>query len=153
MIDIQKIKQEVFSLPEYDAPAQFILQGVKNQKDKKYGIGKATNLNHKEEEYIYPLYNIPYTNSIMQELGLYRTRIMKMKPKSTYTWHADYTKRLHIPLQSDWEKCFMLFETVDGSFEVLRMEPNGNYYEVDTTRNHTAINASHTPRIHLVGLI
>jgi hypothetical protein len=149
MFDLEKIKTEIESLPNFKYQNQFILQGVKGQTDLNYGVGRSCDLKHKESEFIYPLYDIPYTNSILQELGMYRTRVMCMKPKACYSWHYDFTKRIHIPLQSDWKKCFMVF---DGD-EVVRMEPNGNYYEVDTTKNHTAVNASNSLRVHIVGLV
>jgi len=148
MIDIEKIKKEIYSLPNYNYQGQFILQGVEGQTDLNYGVGKSIHLDQEEKEFTYPLYNLPYTNSIIEMLGMYRTRVMCMKPKTCYTMHQDYTKRLHIPIESDWERCFMLVG--DG---IIKMKPDGNYYEVDTTKLHTAVNASKSLRTHLVGLI
>jgi len=148
MIDLEKIKKEIYSLPNYKFQSQFILQGVKGQTDLDYGIGRATNLEHEENEFVTPLYDIPYTNSILEYYQLYRTRVMCMIPKTCYSFHMDYTKRLHIPLESDWIKCFMVVDD-----EIIRMEPNGESYIVDTTKPHTAVNASSDRRVHIVGLL
>jgi len=148
--DADKILEEIESLPEYKRQPQFILQGVEGQTDKNYGTGKILNLGneHEESDFIYPLYDIPYTNQILKDLGLYRTRIMCMRPKTCYTLHWDWSKRIHIPLRGKLDMCFML---VDG--EVVWMKERGKVYHVDTTKEHTAVNASKELRWHLVGLI
>ena len=70
-----------------------------------------------------------------------------MKPKTCYTYHKDYTKRIHIPIITN-EKCMFIIDD-----EVVRFPADGDYYLVDTTKMHTAINASFEDRIHIVGNI
>ena len=93
------------------------------------------------------IYDMPYTNSILKEHNVYRARLMKLKPRSNYTYHQDYTKRFHIPLITN-DKCFFVIDE-----KVIRYPADGNYYIVDTTKLHTAINASTENRIHIIGCI
>ena len=37
--------------------------------------------------------------------------------------------------------------------EVIHLPADGNYYEIDTTQEHTAVNGSWENRIHLVGAV
>ena len=146
MIDIERILLELESLPDYKD--QISLQGIKGINDPFNGVGKTKELNYAETEFIVPLFpQLTYTNSILENLKMYRTRVMKMKPKTCYTYHKDYAKRIHIPLITN-EKCFFVIDD-----EVVRLPADGNHYLVDTTKMHTAINASFEERIHIVGNI
>lgn len=143
MIDIQKILQELNQIPNYNN--QISLQTVKGF-DHEYGIGRLNNLNHSEEDFNYFCFpELEYTNSIIKMLGMYRTRIMKMKPKTCYSYHQDPTQRIHIPLITN-ENCFMVIED-----RCYWYPADGKYYLVDTTKKHTFVNASHEERIHIVG--
>ena len=64
-----------------------------------------------------------------------------------YTYHQDTTKRIHIPLVTN-DKCFFIINSI-----VKQYPADGNYYVVDTTQMHTAINASKKDRIHIIGVI
>ena len=143
-IDIERILLELNNVPKH---SQICLQGVEGNNDPFYGIGKVLDLNHKEEEFILPNFNLPYTNSILKSLNMYRTRVMIMQPKTCYTYHLDLTKRIHIPLITN-DKCFFVIED-----KVVRYPADGNYYVVDTTKMHTAVNASFEERIHIVGCV
>jgi hypothetical protein len=146
-IDIDKILCELSDLPEYND--QIMLQSVPGYPaDPFYGIGRIKELNHKEEEFCIPTFpNMIYTNSVIMSLGLYRTRLMKMKPKTCYTYHRDPSQRIHIPLVTN-EKCMFIIDD-----QVYRYPADGNWYQIDTTQWHTAINASWEDRIHIVGCI
>ena len=66
--NIDKILLELELLPEYDT--QISLQTVEGCTDYNYGTGKLTSLNNnKEKDFIVPLFDIPYTNSIIKDLG------------------------------------------------------------------------------------
>ena len=143
-IDIERILLELDNVPKH---SQICLQGIKGNKDPFYVIGKVLDLNHKEEEFVFPNFNLPYTNSILKSLNMHRTRVMIMQPKTCYTYHLDLTKRIHIPLITN-DKCFFVIED-----KIVRYPADGNYYVVDTTKMHTAINASLEERIHIVGCI
>ena len=144
-VDIDRILLEIEMLPKYGE--QIALQTVEGETDHKYGTGKLTSLEHSESEFIHPLWNLSYTNRIMNELGMYRTRVMRMYPKTCYSYHQDPSPRLHIPLVTN-DKCFFVVDD-----EVIYLPADGNTYEIDTTKKHTFVNASFEERIHIVGCI
>ena len=90
-------------------------------------------------------FDLPYTNSVMANLGMYRSRLMKMSSKTCYSYHRDPTKRIHIPLITN-DKCFFVIDD-----EVSYYPADGSHYLVDTTKKHTFVNASREDRIHIVG--
>ena len=51
---------------------------------------------------------------------------MKLKPRTNYTYHQDYTKRFHIPLITN-DNCFFVVDD-----KIVRYPADGNYYIVDT---------------------
>ena len=132
-IDIQRILLETQILPKYED--QLALQ--KAPGSKLSGQGTLSDLDDVTENMFTEfIYDMPYTNSILKEHNVYRARLMKLKPRSNYTYHQDYTKRFHIPLITN-DKCFFVIDE-----KVIRYPADGNYYIVDTTKLHTAINAS-----------
>jgi hypothetical protein len=144
LYDLKKIISELNSLPKFDS--QICLQGITPDSDPFSGIGKSNNLKGGDEnKFIYKLFDLPYINNIIDELKLFRTRVLKLRPKTCYTFHRDYTPRIHIPVITN-PKCFMVLET-----KVEWYPADGNYYKIDTTRYHTFVNASLEERIHIVG--
>ena len=143
MIDIDRILVEL-DMHVPNAP-QVALQGVEGNNDPFYGIGRLSKVSHREDEFIVPNFNIDYTNSVLKKLGMYRSRLMTMRETSCYSYHKDPTKRIHIPLITN-DKCFMVIDDI-----VHRYPADGNYYIVDTTKMHTAINGSWEDRVHIVG--
>jgi hypothetical protein len=143
--DLDKIKQELESLPEYRD--QICLQGTHDNLDPFLGIGKLKNIQPKYEEtdFVFPIFDLPYVNSIMKDLKLFRTRVMLLLPSRCYTYHYDYSPRIHIPIKTN-KRCFIV---EDGRLKHLPAD--GNYYLVDTTKWHTALNGSAEDRIHIVG--
>jgi hypothetical protein len=145
-VDIERILLELdHKLPDYDT--QIGLQTVTGIKDPFYATGRITDKNHKEEDFIEFLFDLPYTNSILSEHGVYRTRVMRMHPKTCYTYHQDWTKRFHLPLITN-DNCFFIIDD-----EIFRYPANGDIYIADTTKKHTFVNASLEERIHIVGCI
>jgi len=134
-------------IPDYGNIEQISIQGVKDVDDPFYGTGRIGKLNHKEKEFVKPNFDMTYTNKVIEELGMYRVRLMNMSPKTCYTYHRDYTKRIHIPLITN-DDCFFVIDD-----EILRIPANGNHYLIDTTRKHTFVNASLENRIHLIGCV
>jgi len=145
MIDIDRILAEL----EMHVPKarQVALQGVEGNNDPFYGIGSVTGISHREDEFVVPNFNIDYTNSVLKKLGMYRSRLMTMPETSCYSYHKDPTKRIHIPLITN-DKCFMVIDDI-----VHRYPADGNYYIADTTKMHTAVNASWEDRVHIVGCV
>jgi len=87
-----------------------------------------------------------YIEEIIEEFKLFRTRLMCLKPLSCLTWHDDYSQRIHVPIITN-DKCFMVIENSKINLEI------GYAYQVDTTKMHTAINASLENRYHIVGCV
>ena len=143
MIDIERILLELEILPEYKN--QIMLQTYEGNEDPFDGTGALPALVRSETVYNLPLFDLPYTNSIISDLGMFRTRVMLMRPYQCYSYHRDATPRIHIPLITD-EKCMLIVDD-----KVIRLPADGNYYKIDTTLYHTALNGSNIERIHLVG--
>ena len=143
MIDITKILEEIKILPKWDT--QICLQGTKTIKDPFAGINFAKKLPEKEIEFKYPIFDMPYINSIIEEHNLYRVRLMRLKSKTCYSYHRDQCRRFHIPIITN-DNCFFVIED-----RLARLPANGNYYIIDTNKKHTAVNASWDDRIHLIG--
>lgn len=141
--DLNKINNELNILPAWQD--QICLQGTKTNKDPFAGIGKGKKIPGYESEFKYLLFDIPYINSIIKEHNLYRVRIMKLKSKTCYSYHQDWCKRFHIPIISN-NNCFFVIDDI-----ICRYPADGNYYIIDTTKTHTAVNASWEDRIHLIG--
>jgi len=147
-LDIEKIKSELKLLPKFDE--QICLQGTKDNLDPFWGVGKWLEKHekgYKETDFNTFIFDMPYVNSILSDLKMYRTRVMNLKSKTCYTYHKDLSKRIHIPVETN-KDCFMIINN-----EVKHYPADGNYYVVDTTQYHTALNASMLDRIHIVGVI
>lgn len=86
--------------------------------------------------------DIYYKISMDWEIG--RSRFMKLKPKQCYTFHHDFSKRIHIPIITN-EHC----KFFDESWNTYHMSVGGTYL-LDTTQKHTTGNFSKEDRIHLV---
>lgn len=143
-IDINKILEEIKDLEYRDN--QICLQGTEESADPYLGTGLLTSIKGPESNFTVPLFDLPYTNKILVDLKMYRTRLMKLMPKTCYSLHADPTKRIHVPLITN-EKCLMVVDN-----EAFHIPADGNYYIIDTTKKHTAINGDfNLERIHLVG--
>ena len=89
--DLEKIKEELDTLPSYDT--QLYLQGDTKDMDSHEAIRNYLLVDETENDFNIPLFDLPYINSIMKKHNLVRTRVMKMKPKTCYYWHHDKTKR------------------------------------------------------------
>jgi len=150
-VNIETIQKELKTLPE----GTLCLQGISKDQDPYYGTGAVAEFTHdqnihprdQEKAFHIPLFNIPYTNSIMEKFNMFRTRIMVQDPTTCYSYHQDYTPRIHIPLVTN-EKCFFILEDI-----LHRLKGDGSVYWVDTVQRHTAVNASWETRIHLVGCV
>ena len=124
---------------------QIPLQGVPGIDDLTYGTGGFMKLEHPEHMFTKNNFDLPYTNSIIEKLGMYNSRVMRLKPRSCYTYHVDFQRRIHIPVITNRD-CFFIIED-----KVERLKGEGDYYIVDTTKYHTFVNASVYHRIHIVG--
>lgn len=148
-VDLDHIMDEIMPLIDsLGTHQQVMLQSTDDSKDFLYGTGRIDQYPEDEKQFNKPLWSsLEYTNQIMNDLGMYRTRLMFMR-KMVYSWHKDPGPRIHIPLISNTETNFMVIED-----EVIRMKPDGCVYWVDTTRHHTYVNTSNDLRVHIVGCI
>jgi hypothetical protein len=144
-VNIDTIKYELQTLK---LSAQFSLQG-KSTDDFDSSTSYDYSLRDDEDKFVYPLYDLPYTNTVLKEYAMFRTRVMKMIKGTAYGIHVDNTPRIHIPLETN-ENCLFIIDDV-----VYRMPADGSVYFADTTKLHTAINANTNRfiRTHIVGNI
>ena len=145
-LDLDKIKKELKLLPSFYE--QICLQGCGDSSDPFFGCGVPSSFKpYKELDFIYPNFNLSYINSILEKFNMYRTRVLVLKPKVCYTIHRDLSKRIHIPVVTN-ENCWLIVDK-----EIMHLPADGNYYEIDTTQEHTALNGSWEDRIHIVGCV
>jgi hypothetical protein len=72
-------------------------------------------------------------------------RIIILKPGTSYYCHADADDRWHLNLQSE----FGFICDIDQSV-MHKLSTDGNWYDMDAGRRHTAANFGHIDRIQLV---
>ena len=93
-INIDQILMELDSVVELQTNNQVMLQTKQGCTDPLYGTGsllqdhdgtmeERVNLVREiEKEFVVPMFSgLVYTNSVLEELGMYRSRVMIMKPK------------------------------------------------------------------------
>ena len=130
---------------------QICLQGIDAEMDPYFGSRTLKHIadeGFKEEDFnIFLFPELDYTNSIIEDLYMYRTRVMILKPKTCLSLHADPAKRIHIPIDTN-ENCFLMIDQY-----AHHLFADGSAYLCDTTKSHTPINASlGTNRMHIVGV-
>lgn len=137
-VGIQGHKPNLDPLEEWDKSIGYPIVDGKS--------GYPGQIKYPETYFKYPLFDIPTINRCLDKYGLKRTRIMKSNSKSCLKLHSDLTKRIHIPLISNPD-CFMMIDD-----QVYYLEP-GKIYLTNTTLKHTAVNASSSFRVHIVGCL
>ena len=163
-IDIEKINKEVEETvdklnPEWKKPGncQILLQGCfEGKNDPYFGSRRVKELEdggHEEKDFIFPIFDMPYTNKLIKQLKMFRTRLMLLKPKSCLSWHYDPGMRIHIPLYGDSDS-FHIIEDNDGNKVVHQIEPTGGAHLMNTEVYHSGINLSmDVDRCHIVGCV
>jgi len=74
-----------------------------------------------------------------------RARIMLLEPRKCMSLHVDLSKRIHVPIITNTDALMII------NNEIFHMEADGSAYLTDTTKKHTALNASTTQhRVHLL---
>ena len=150
-IDVPRIVEEVAPLMhkmDEDGTNQLMLQGVKGIDDPYYGCHHFKDLKHIEFEFNVPLYdNIQYTNSVIKDLKIHRTRLMRLRPHTCYSYHKDASQRIHIPIVTS-VNCFIIVDDI-----LNRYPADGSSYLINTRKMHTAVNASNNDRWHIVGCV
>jgi hypothetical protein len=94
-----------------------------------------------------PFFKDTIFEEIINKYKLLKTRLMWIGPYACYSVHKDDTPRIHVPIITNLE-CYFVFK--QGLISHL---PAGSVYWVDTTKLHTFMNCSDTPRLHIVGIV
>lgn len=99
---------------------------------------------------IHEKYKNTYLEKIVEELKIkvYRLRWMILWGKGCYSFHMDWTRRIHIPIITNPQSFLICKE----SQEFFHLYP-GKAYIVDTKKTHSAMNGHSTWRVHLVGCV
>jgi len=111
------------------------------------GVGTTYGENFKETDFK-KLNTEPHweISKFITENNLYRTRILKVKPGHCYSYHKDFSKRIHLAVTTH-PHCFLVIDK-----QLYHVPADSHPYLLDTTLPHTAMNASLThERIHVVG--
>lgn len=77
-----------------------------------------------------------------------RTRVMRMRPKSCLSIHADPTRRYHYAITTN-PGCFIVGVT-EGAGTFHHIPADGHLYQMDAHRTHTAMNSGNKDRVHIV---
>lgn len=101
-----------------------------------------------EKEYINlnPVFKGTIFERIINEYGLFRSRLMWVDSKTCYSIHGDMSMRLHIPLVTNPD-CMFIFP---NESQLIHL-PVGNIYAVNTLKKHSFCNFSNTRRLHFMG--
>jgi hypothetical protein len=115
------------------------------------GTGTLTGLVNPEHQYknLNPLLRGTIFEDIINEYKLVRTRFMWVNGMSCYSMHRDLSPRIHVPIITNPECFFVLKTGTEGLIEHL---PAGKVYWTDTRMQHTFMNCSSEPRLHLIGV-
>jgi hypothetical protein len=151
-IDIEPILNSFLELDKdiiwtnYTQGKQTGLQYKLNEDPWTSAVGKSSG---KELEYteLNPFFKDTIFETIINKYNLKRTRLMWVNKKSCYSIHADETPRVHIPLITNPE-CYFLFKL--GL--IVHLNINSVWW-VNTKLQHTFLNCSDLPRLHLVGVV
>lgn len=81
------------------------------------------------------------------ENNLTRTRILRIAPRFVYNTHKDWTDRCQLGIITN-EYCYYIEESV-----LYNIPDDGYGYVTETTKMHSAANASTEHRVNLVGCI
>ena len=142
-VDLVKVKQELQQILELGD--QVLLQVVDGH-DHCYGARGGNEFEEDEEDFKVFHWDMPYIKSIVEGVGLVRSRMMNLKSKTCLSYHKDPTVRFHMPVITN-ESCFLIIDK-----EVHHL-PAGKCYIIDSTLPHTAVNASFEDRIHIIGTV
>jgi hypothetical protein len=102
------------------------------------------------ENNLYKTLNIPNTwemSKFIIENNLTRAKLISIAPEFCYKIHRDWTNRIQLAITTD-PFCYYMEEGV-----LYHIPEDGYGYLTETTKDHTAINASKIKRVHLIGCV
>lgn len=162
-VDVDRLQSEVSVIRrEHGGEIQVCINNKGTDNDFVSGNGKSDN------PQIYKHLNSRFKGTYISELisnfpEYFRWRIMCIKPKSTYSIHADHyfmekfeNIRVHIPVITNPDSYLVFFNNElsqqgTETIEYYNLQA-GNIYKANTSRLHTAFNFNESSeRIHIVG--
>ena len=162
--DVRKLSKTKYNLDKVELEIDYIVEmhgWYYNEKvyqislqspDENFHNGVSTPLKiigHKETEYTQE--NLPpewEISKFIKDNNLYRTRIMKLLPRSCYRLHWDKSKHVHLVVITD-KKCKVVIDDI-----VHYIPADGHAYMVNTLKQHTAFNGTlDLERIHIIGCV
>ena len=160
-IDTDRILKEVKKVDEkYDwrkpGNCQIMLQGCGVTDDPYFGSREFIEIESAgktEEDFIIPLFKeMKYTNKILKELKMFRSRLMLLLPKTCLSWHKDPSMRIHIPLSGDSDSVHII-EDIRKNKQVHQIA-KGEAHLMNTEVMHSGVNLSRkVERLHIVGCV
>ena len=103
-------------------------------------------------------FDLPYTNSVLQNLGMFKSFIGIVPPLFAIENHQDPVGKLHIPLESNDGVYFSLdcnTKNHDSEKTLTRtsvhLPADGSVYYVNTRKWHSVVNMSPKYRMHIAG--
>ena len=147
---IDEVEEYIFLFENFGYKNQICLQGVNKFIDPYYGSRSMKEVDSEFTEYDFCVNLFPemeYTNRIIEDLGLCRTRIMRMKSKTCLSYHYDPTPRIHIPIITN-PGSIMVIDNV-----AKHLPADGSVWITNNTKYHNAFNGGEENRIHLVACV
>jgi len=130
--NLEKLKEEVFLIDK--DPGKFINDGSRDEEDFIWFFNKKIPEDWEISKFI-------------KDFNFDMSGISKLRPKYCFSFHFDYSPRIHLAIQTD-NKNFFSF--IDG--KSYRIPADGHPYLINTTEEHTFCNASlNTIRYHVAG--
>lgn len=157
-IDLEKLQNLFFEAWEFSPwtnTLPTVQSAISVSKDNPHDLLNACGGNFTAEKEllfseIHEKYRNTYLESVLDELKIktYRLRWMILWGKGCYSFHRDWTRRLHIPVITN-SQSFLIYKDAKEFFHLN----TGKAYIVDTTQTHSAMNGNTTWRVHIVGSI
>lgn len=148
--DLDILTKEMYNLVElvgWGDKNQICLTHPSGQKDWFFGTGPLmTSRNFTEvNQHFIGTYFEKVLNTLKEKYSIGRVRLMMLPGQKCYSLHADTTKRIHLPLETN-EQCMMIIDD-----EIKRMPADGTAWLTNTTKTHTALNGNLVfDRIHIL---
>lgn len=109
-----------------------------------------------KDTYFYHIWQV-----MNEQIGICRVRLMRQRPGTCLSFHCDYEDRYHMAIETAPRAWILLSNQESYEFpdpqghmvpgiDVFHVPADGRIYSLESTRYHTAVNASKKDRIHLV---
>jgi len=139
--DVDLLKKDVYNVVEnvgWGDKNQICLTHPPEKEDWFFGTGPltASKTFTQLNRFLYGSYFETTYNTIKNEYPVGRVRLMMLPGQKCFSIHADITKRIHIPVETN-EQCMMIIDN-----EVKHMPADGSAWLTNTTRPHTALNGN-----------